>query len=154
MRELWKRCRQCRTGYNYQASGEGCQRAENDEHYCPGCKTKVCDALAGVKRRFECRYANVSTLPEFEGLTLQHLLDWEKEALLRRDQPGVVKMVPVWFGAVGEYSREVVCQAPWRGQRVRLTTSKEPHPTDGIQYRIEVEREWDLLNKCFTGERW
>jgi hypothetical protein len=30
-----KRCRHCNITYNYQASGEGCNRDENDDRFCP-----------------------------------------------------------------------------------------------------------------------
>jgi hypothetical protein len=161
VREFHHRCRHCGTGYSYQASGEGCHRPENDSTYCPECKLTTLKALEGIPKRFECRYRNVQEVPQYEGLTLNLLLKWEKEWKEEDAKKNVLRGQRIWFGDghVREVRGRKEPDGPWQwyGTRFRLTT-RSSLGGDRIEnltdYRIELPMEWDVVNKCFTGEHW
>lgn len=47
------RCSHCKIIYNYQPSGEGCDRETNDSVYCPDCMRVIIDALSKVPEKVE-----------------------------------------------------------------------------------------------------
>jgi hypothetical protein len=50
MRIIPHTCHNCYSNYGYQASGDGCQRPENDGIYCPQCKLNILEALSRVPK--------------------------------------------------------------------------------------------------------
>lgn len=84
------RCRHCQKPYNYQASGFGCGRKENDDRYCPDCMSIINYVLEGIPRKREKRIVvtNEITKKEF----LRHLSEKrqkEKDSPYRRVFPGL-----------------------------------------------------------------
>ena len=50
------RCVKCKTKYNYQVSGCGCNNELNDDRYCPDCMKLINKALKNVKVQYHDEY--------------------------------------------------------------------------------------------------
>lgn len=150
-----RRCDHCRSSYEYQQSGEGCQDPLNDGRYCRLCKAVVNEALSALPVRFECRYVPVSELPEFADVTRANIEEWEADfARLRRESKAIYgrREWPALMdldGGDSQHVREVrATSGPHEGTRFRVSSwQKRP------DYLIEVPMEWDLSRQVVVT-RW
>lgn len=67
-----KRCRHCGTVYYFQASGECCNKF-NDEKYCSDCMGVIRDALETIEAKFKSEYV------ECNDVSFETLINIEKE---------------------------------------------------------------------------
>jgi hypothetical protein len=84
----YKRCAHCRSVYEWQSSGSGCQRQENDIKYCPECKKVIIDALSSVAVKYECVWVPTDEV-DIEILSEQREKHYKKHLVER-------VVLPLW----------------------------------------------------------
>lgn len=160
MRHTYKRCTHCGIRYEYQQSGAGCGRPENDSRYCMPCKGVYDEALrrafSGVARRYESRYRDIKEMPEYADVDLETLLRWEQGM---KAPDGVFKgmfVQQVWPGLFNLETgdsmsiRQVIAQdGPHKGRRFQLHLWKQSG-----EHEVKIEMEYDLIEGRFTGACW
>jgi hypothetical protein len=159
MRHIYKRCTHCGIRYEYQQSGAGCERPENDNRYCPSCKGVYGEALrqvfAKVPRRYEGRYRNVKEVSKYADVDLKTILRWEQSMRTPKDETRI-PIQRIWPGLYNLETgdtmtiREIVAQdGNHKGQRFRLNLWEQTQ-----EHEIKIEMEYDLVEGRFTGACW
>lgn len=156
-----KRCAQCGEEYEYGASGEGARERLNDGTYCHSCKEVVLTALKAIPRHYECRYVNISEIPELAHIRLDQVLEWERwerwerKAEEQAQQQDGLQMRRVFPGMVNvktgdcQNVREIRGVVDYKSYTFKVSTW-----TNKSEFSIEVPREYDLIEKRFTGLDW
>lgn len=161
-----KRCGHCGVRYLYQGSGHGCNNPTNDPHHCPDCKQVILDALAQVPRRYEVRRRKISEIPQFAGITLDTVLDWEhrdkerqRAEIARKEARGEFTFpLPLQRIFPGLFDLETgdvmsIRQVPgfdeFQGYSFQLSIWKQKP-----DYEIRIEAEYDLVHDKYTGALW
>lgn len=161
-----KRCTHCGIRYEHLESGHSVTRDLSTGTHCDSCAEAQRDVLKGTSRLFEGRWrpiAEITEVPAFKEITLDRLLTWEKARDRGMGQRIFVGLYNLETGD-SQNSRGIVVppppvaedyivskgpDAPYRGILFKVTTwRKDP------EFSIEVEREWDIQEGKFTGQKW
>jgi hypothetical protein len=160
------RCQHCGERYKHALSGPPVREDRSTDKHCEGCAEAQRKALKAVPRLFEGRWRPTSESPGFEGVTLDHVLAWEKTRMTTSG-PAFARRVFVGLydltngdhqevrGVVGLGTRPDGVFGPrqpgdeYQGVLFKLGTwMKRP------EYELEVEWEWDLQKGAWTAQRW
>ena len=132
-----RRCKHCQSSYNYQASGEGCFREENDGDYCPDCMMLINEALKSVPRKYCPKY------DEYEPST--ELLNKFKE----------LRSKCLKFPAFSCYCSEM---SDLDYDHIIIYTVGNIEYAecfnDGEEKHYFILKEYDLINKRFSDKNW
>jgi hypothetical protein len=152
-RLIEKRCTHCKTFYVWHASGPDCFSDPASEKHCGSCNKAIQDTLATIPKKYECRYEDVQKLPNFSDITLDIVLEWEKEG--DEEPKSALRGKRIWPGLFNTKTGDAQNIREVRGRgnrswlRVRLQTwKKDP------EYKIELPMEFDLLEGKYTGDVW
>lgn len=120
---------------------------------CPDCKEAVNAALSTRTRFFECRYRNITELPErFPDITIENLREWESQPPSNALGVPVRRVFsPLFDLETGDSQsvREIRGQGTYASVRFRLSTWRlRP------EVLIEVPMEYNLTEQRFTGREW
>lgn len=148
---MLNRCTHCASPYTYQMISWGAPPF-NDSQYCPDCAERIHTALKSVPRRFECRFRPISEIPAVADVTLEMVLEWERQwdyetqgVAIRRIYTG---LVDVETGDTQDV-RLIKGKSPYTGWGFKVATWKQ-----SPEYSIEIPMEFDLQVGQFTGEQW
>jgi len=151
MIERLTRCTHCGDVYSYQASGDGCNRNENDPHYCPVCKTTINDALSQIPPKRVPR--DVFT----NEVTLETLQMWEKNKTRSKGFPAFHRIIPGGIRQIKDGSfeyetvQEVVGQEDKKGRIYKYRYWKDKDGKRISEPKITVRMEIHKPTGTTTG---
>lgn len=79
MQHYNKRCKFCGRTYSYQASGYSCLEPNNDENYCPECKSIILDALENQVPKEKRIVPSIKEVKKFSGELLTKMEQLKNE---------------------------------------------------------------------------
>ncbi len=152
------RCGHCGVGYTYQASGGGAGHL-NDATYCPACKEivegAIRAAMANCPRQFAARYRPVAEIPRFAEITLDTVLEWERQSQEQARAENRLQLTQIFAGLFdlqngdSQNIRVIRGRDQFRGMSFKVMTWRH-RP----EHSIEIEMEFDLQRQEFTGSTW